>query len=316
MDERRVADYFVIAGLPGQDNDFDTDNENDKLEDWYQEGTHVKDMNVKPPITDLAIIFPALGEKCPEGYDLLEHTVSGLVADLNHGSLRTNECYLCYRRGRDKPPLVDIGVIYDGKERIMPDAEMILETPKGHLANVNNSTARIFVTYRRASRKMQCNSLVVTDICVILTNKGETPPHAFCIINKNLNKGMLGSDVYLCYKKSMNRANLISFKPAILYKYPIVDYSNFIFPNSVAMFCLPMGATIECWPKVACKPKPVFSTFVLTVADAAQKIYGSAITFYEELELEMDSPNFKENQQPADVLMENMKNSGMKKVVY
>ncbi|XP_026667588.1 DENN domain-containing protein Crag isoform X2 [Ceratina calcarata] len=310
MDERRVVDYFVIAGLPGQDSDFDNDNEtNEKLEDWYQEGTHVKDMNMKPPITDLAIIFPALGEKCPEGYVLLEQTVTGFPADLNHGSLRTNECFLCYRRGRDKPPLVDIGVIYDGKERIMQDAEMILETPTGHSANVNNSTAKIFVTYRRASRKMPCNSLVVTDICVILMNKGETPPHAFCIINKNLNKGMLGSDVYLCYKKSMNRANLISFKPAILYKYPTGDYSSFVFPNSVAMFCLPMGATIECWPKVACKPKPVFSTFVLTVADAAQKIYGSAITFYEELELKLDISNFKENQQPTDVLMENMKNS-------
>ncbi|XP_076181368.1 DENN domain-containing protein Crag isoform X3 [Ptiloglossa arizonensis] len=308
MDERRVADYFVIAGLPGQDNDFDTDNESqEKLEDWYQEGTHVKDIHMKPPITDLAIIFPALGEQCPEGYNLLEYTVTGLPADLNHGSLRTNECYLCYRRGRDKPPLVDIGVIYDGKERIMQDAKIVLGTPKGHLANVNNSTSKIFVTYRRASRKMACNSLVVTDICVILTNKGETPPHAFCVINKNLNKGMLGSDVYLCYKKSMNRANLISFKPAVLYKYPTADYSSFVFPNSVAMFCLPMGATIECWPKVACKPKPVFSTFVLTVADAAQKIYGSAITFYEELEAEIDNSKSKEDQQPVEELTEKIK---------
>lgn len=166
----------------------------------------------------------------------------------------------------------------------MPDAEVVFETPDGHVANVNNSTSRIFVTYRRASPKMPCNSLVVTDICLILANKGECQPHAFCVINKNLNKGMLGSDVFLCYKKSMNRANLISFKPAILYKYPIKDYDSFMFPNSVAMFCLPMGATIECWPKLASKPKPVFSTFVLTVADAAQKIYGSAITFYEEIE--------------------------------
>lgn len=118
---------------------------------------------------------------------------------------------------------------------------------------------------------------------------------------------MLGSDVFLCYKKSMNRANLISFKPAILYKYPMADYSSFVFPNSVAMFCLPMGATIECWPKEACKPKPVFSTFVLTVADAAQKIYGSAITFYEELELKA------ENEQSTEILGEKIKNSGMKK---
>lgn len=202
-----------------------------------------------------------------------------------------------------------VGVIYDGKERIMQDAEMVLETPKGHVANVNNSTSKIFVTYRRASQKMPCNSLVVTDICVILTNKTESPPHAFCVINKNLNKGMLGSDVFLCYKKSMNRANLVSFKPAILYKYPMTDYNSFVFPTSVAMFCLPMGATIECWPKVACKPKPVFSTFVLTVADAAQKIYGSAITFYEELQMEPDTSNCKHSQEIMDTV-ENNKNSG------
>lgn len=111
MDERRVADYFVVAGLPGQDNNFLTDenNESDKLEDWCQEGTHLKDTHMQAPITDLAIIFPALGETCPEGFTLLTKTVTGFPADLNHGSLRTNECYICYRRGRDKPPLVDIG---------------------------------------------------------------------------------------------------------------------------------------------------------------------------------------------------------------
>lgn len=173
----------------------------------------------------------------------------------------------------------------------MKDAEIVKRTPTGLVANVNNSTSRIFVTYRRASKKMPCNSLVVTDICLILANKGETPPHAFCTIYKNLNKGMLGSDIFLCYKKSMNRTNLISFKPSILYRYPTIDYNGFNFPNSVAMFCLPMGATVECWPKVACKPKPVFSTFVLTVADAAQKMYGSAIMFYEELTPSLPAKN-------------------------
>lgn len=182
----------------------------------------------------------------------------------------------------------------------MKDAEIVTKTPTGLVANVNNSTSRIYVTYRRASTKMPCNSLVVTDVCLILTNKGESAPHAFCVIMKNLNKGMLGSDVYLCYKKSMNRANLISFKPSILYKYPTTDYDSFIFPNSVAMFCLPMGATIECWSKVACKPKPVFSTFVLTVADAAQKIYGSAITFYEEVIPDGDIENCKEIEEVSE----------------
>lgn len=197
-------------------------------------------------------------------------------------------------------------MIYDGKECLMQDAKMISKSPNGHVANVNNSTAKIFITYRRAGEKMACNSLVVTDICLILTNKGESPPHAFCVINKNLNKGVLGSDVYLCYKKSMNRANLISFKPSIVYKYPTTDHLSFSFPNSVAMFCLPMGATVETWPKKASKPKPVFSTFVLTVADAAQKIYGSAITFYEEITPDLNITN---NQDLAEIIDNMEKNA-------
>lgn len=42
-----------------------------------------------------------------------------------------------------------------------------------------------------------------------------------------------------------------------------------------------MGATLEVWPTEAAQPKPVFSTFVLTVSDAKHKVYGAAVTFYE-----------------------------------
>ncbi|XP_034241706.1 DENN domain-containing protein Crag isoform X3 [Thrips palmi] len=272
MDDRRIADYFVVAGLPPQPQ---------PLEDVSRDGTMPCGVVGPAPITDLAVIFPTLGESPPQGFSLLEFTPSGIPANLNHGSYRTPEVYLCYRRGRDKPPLVDIGVMYEGKERIMQDAEVIKKTPYGKVANVNNSTAQIFVTYRRASPSMPCNELVVTDVCVIIESKGECPPPAFCVLKKNLNKGMVGSVVYLCYKKSMNRANLISYKPDILSRYPRHDHSNFPFPLSVPLFCLPMGASLECWPKKAMQPRPVFSTFVLTVSDASEKVYGSAITFYE-----------------------------------
>ena len=91
----------------------------------------------------------------------------------------------------------------------------------------------------------------------------------------------MGCDVYLCYKKSMNRPPLLSFKPEVLLRYPPVDHKSFPFPPLTATFCLPMCATIECWPKNSLQPRPVFSTFVLTVADATEKIYGASITFYE-----------------------------------
>lgn len=108
--------------------------------------------------------------------------------------------------------------MYDGKERLMVDAEMILESVGGRVANVNNSTAKTYITYRRANHTAPCNALVVTDVCIVITNKGDLPPHAFCQISKNLNKGMMGNDVFLCYKKSMNRPTLLSYKPDVLFR--------------------------------------------------------------------------------------------------
>uniref|UniRef100_A0A182IYU6 UDENN domain-containing protein n=1 Tax=Anopheles atroparvus TaxID=41427 RepID=A0A182IYU6_ANOAO len=286
MEERRVADYFVVAGMPEQP----------KLlkENIFNDSSHLRSANAIDPITDIGVYFPSLGEKIPADYEILENTPSGLLADLNYGSVRTIACFIYFRRGKDKPPLVDIGVMYEGAERIMADAEIVLSTPGDRLANVNNSSAKTFLTFRRATTDMPCNELVVTDLCVVIPSKGEKPPHAFCMIHKTLNKGLMGSDVYLCYKKSMNRPKLISYEPEILHRYPTVDHNDFPLTlcPSVPLFCLPMGTTLETWPhvpggdgKMKRKPiQPIFSTFVLTVNDGTYKVYGSALTFYEDFD--------------------------------
>lgn len=142
--------------------------------------------------------------------------------------------------------------MYEGNERIMNDAKIVHETPGQRVANVNNSSAKTFLTYRRAKPNMPCNELVVTDLCVIVPSKGERPPHAFCQIHKTLNRGIMGNDVFLCYKKSMNRPKLISYQPEILHRYPEMDHNDFplnLCP-SVPLFCLPMGSTLESWPHV------------------------------------------------------------------
>lgn len=54
--------------------------------------------------------------------------------------------------------------------------------------------------------------------------------------------------------------------PGLLCRYPEEDYESFPLPESVPMFCLPMGAMIECWPAHTKHSLPVFSTFVLTGA--------------------------------------------------
>lgn len=85
--------------------------------------------------------------------------------------------------------------MHEGKEYILPDSEVVRETLTKKCANVNNSAAKTFLTYRRAQSSMPCNSLVVTDIAVIITSKGETAPHAFCMIKKNLNKGLVCTEL-------------------------------------------------------------------------------------------------------------------------
>lgn len=284
--QRRIAEYFVIAGLPESPRLFE-DDAGGGGGSWTSDGLAKPMAGRLEPITDICVIFPSENELCPPGYKLLALTPGGLPADLNHGSIRSPEVFLCFRKGRDKPPLTDLGVLYEGKERVLPGCEVISSTPYGRCANVNNSNSnKIFLTYRRASDNAASDTLAVTDICVIVTNKGESPPHSYCLINRNLNKGtMVGSSVYLCYKKSVSKDCTIVYRPGLLDRYPRSDYEGVQLPELLPVFAMPMGAVLESWPERADHPKPVFSSFVLTGADG-EKLYGAAVTFYEPYPLE------------------------------
>ncbi|XP_044074973.1 C-myc promoter-binding protein-like isoform X3 [Siniperca chuatsi] len=269
----RVADYFVVAGLTDPSKPLDQ-------EIHFDDVCH-KTAKPKAPITDVAVVIRSMGEEVPPGFTCIEETPTGLSADLNNGGLMAPQIFLCYRRGRDKPPLTDLGVLYEMKERLKQGCHLIQTTPSGRPANISgNSSQRIYVTYRRAPESQPHTALAVTDICIIIPSKGETPPHTFCKVEKNLNSSMWGSSVYLCYKKSVAKTNTIAYKAGLFSRYPEEDYESFPLPESVPLFCLPMGATIECWPANTKYSLPVFSTFVLTGA-SGEKVYGAAIQFYE-----------------------------------
>uniref|UniRef100_A0A2K6KQT0 DENN domain containing 4C n=1 Tax=Rhinopithecus bieti TaxID=61621 RepID=A0A2K6KQT0_RHIBE len=186
----RVTDYFVVAGLT--DTSTLLDQEINRLD--------TKSTGPKAPITDIAIIIKSAGETVPEGYTCVEATPSALQANLNYGSLKSPELFLCYKRGRDKPPLTDIGY---------------------------------------------------GDLFSLLY-------------------------VFLCYKKSVPASNAIAYKAGLIFRYPEEDYESFPLSESdVPLFCLPMGATIECWDPETKYPLPVFSTFVLTGSSAKKVCFAS-----------------------------------------
>jgi len=93
MDDRRFVDYFVVTGLPPPS-------------EWQTYQSNV--IGQRDPVVDIVVINRTLGEASPQGYSCIEFTLTGLPANLNHGSLRAPEMFMCYRRGRDKPPIVDI----------------------------------------------------------------------------------------------------------------------------------------------------------------------------------------------------------------
>uniref|UniRef100_H3CSM6 DENN/MADD domain containing 4A n=1 Tax=Tetraodon nigroviridis TaxID=99883 RepID=H3CSM6_TETNG len=269
----RVADYFVVAGL--------TESPKPLEEELHFDDAGPKSVKPKAPITDVAVVIRSLGEEVPPGFTCVESTPSGLSAELNGGSLRGPQIFLCFKRGRDKPPLTDLGILYEWKEKLKPGCHIVQTTPSGRPANISNSSSqRIYITYRRAPKSQPHTSLAVTDVCIIIPGKGEMPPHTFCKVDKNLNSSMWGSAVFLCYKKSLAKTNTMNYKAGLLCRYPQEDYESFPLPESVPMFCLPMGATIECWPAHTKHSLPVFSTFVLTGA-SGEKVYGAAIQFYE-----------------------------------
>lgn len=268
--ERRVADYFIISGI------------SDNFEHNIESRPFI---NSILPITDVTVIFKGLGEQCPIGYTCIETTPDGHVADLNNGNFKSQNIHICYRRGDDKPPLVNVGVFHEDKERLLPNVEIVSKTPYGRCASTGNSSSKsgTFITYSRAKTKNPYNQLVVVDLCIIFNNKNERAPHAFCAIRKNLNKslyGMIGSEVFLCYKKTFLSPPSLCYTPQIVSRFPLQDYNNFPLPDLVPLFCLPSGVNIELRPTNVSLPRPLCTTFVLT-SGSAQKMYGSALTFYE-----------------------------------
>ncbi|XP_070622879.1 DENN domain-containing protein 4B isoform X1 [Erythrolamprus reginae] len=267
----QLVDYFVVAGL------VDTSK---PLEDETQASRPARPSE---PIVDVAVIVRSQGEEVPHGFTCIDRTTSGQPVELNTSLLNNPQMFICYRRGRDKPPILELGVHYGGKDQPKAGYKIIDTTPYSHSANLASGAPghqHTFLTYRRASEGQAYIALGITDICLIMPSKGESTPHTFCRVDRNLNAGMWGPALHICYKKALAKGNTLVYEAGLLSRFPEEDNEVFPLPESVPVFCLPMGATIESWPEDTKYQLPVFSTFVLTGA-SGDKVYGAAMQFYE-----------------------------------
>lgn len=101
----RLVDYFVVAGLSGNGAPIPE-------ETWVPEPTRpLRPSRPAEPITDVAVIARALGEEVPQGYTCIQTSAGGHPLELSAGLLGGTQPVICYRRGRDKPPLVELGYV-------------------------------------------------------------------------------------------------------------------------------------------------------------------------------------------------------------
>ncbi|CAN9514453.1 unnamed protein product [Ophioblennius macclurei] len=283
----QLVDYFVVAGLDpaGPWRPLDDDGKTTMCSSSSSSSSSAAASGrAVDPVTDLVVIARGLGEEVPEGFTCIEKTLGGHSAELSAGLINNPHLYLCYRRGRDKPPVLDLGVLYEGKDALKPGWYVIETTPYSRSASLSSGSAppshRVFVTYRRAPDGQGLHTLGVTDITLLLPGKAEVAPHTFCRVDRNLNTSMFGPALFLCYKRAVAKANALVYEASLISRYPAEDLESFPLPESVPVFCLPMGVTVESWPLNTKYQLPVFSTFVLTSA-SGDKVYGAAIQFYE-----------------------------------
>eukprot|EP00118_Oscarella_pearsei_P021141 m.235821 g.235821 ORF g.235821 m.235821 type:complete len:1382 (+) comp40129_c1_seq15:72-4217(+) len=286
-----VADYFVVVGLSDQSQALESDGSLEEI-----------DLpSIREPITNIAVVFSSLGEKPPPGFELVHRAAStDDIADLNHGHVGGKSVWLCFERKKGESPVTDIDVAYEGS-RVTSGHGLLIRSVNGRDANVNEGVGmnakKTYLTFRKEPLQVGAHfrGMAITDLRVIYTNKGDMPPRGFTKLDKDLNSGLtMGSHAFLCFKKTMIKPPSINYRAAILSRYPMVDHKTFELPESVPLFCLPFGVSIECWGETTAYPLPTFSTFVLT-GGTGDKVYGASVTFYEELTSDRLTPQMKES---------------------
>lgn len=111
----QLVDYFVVAGLDpaGPWRPLDEDGKasitSSSSTSSSSSSSSSSSGRAVEPVTDLAVIAKGLGEEVPEGFTCIERTLGGHSAELSAGLINNPHLFLCYRRGRDKPPILDLG---------------------------------------------------------------------------------------------------------------------------------------------------------------------------------------------------------------
>ncbi|CAH8867329.1 unnamed protein product [Trichobilharzia szidati] len=227
---KRLAEYFVICGLPKDPKTYDVSKIITHTEEIIAPEASIDFTRFPEPIIDIKIVSLKEKEEVPEGYTRIKYSVSGKHKAnimLNFGE----EACICYRRGRDLPYIKDIDTLGD-KQCPKKNTVVLSKTIGGRDANMLSTlTNRLFLSYLRGNPENSIDSLAVTDLCIIIPGKQETCPPAYRQVTEPICISSFRLKAYICYRKSLVKQCIISYEPEVLYWYRVPNTMDYDFTD-------------------------------------------------------------------------------------
>ncbi|OAF67251.1 hypothetical protein A3Q56_05043 [Intoshia linei] len=241
-----ITDYFLVSGIDNVNaprlSEFDTS------------------FCYKRAISEI-VIFDKSNETIKDGYTLVDKTISGYDANLSNEMFGSRKIYLAYKNEPTHEPIIDMGIYTENSTPPGDDVKIIYTTPKRYAANIiDNDRKRSYITYKKKSYSSEydlsqhekpfqfsskscysdsSNFHVITDIVIILPDKGEQLPQTYTMINRNIKNSLFQPKMFICYRRTVGKSNLLSFTPDILIKFPQNNFDS--IPYGVSRFIHPMG---------------------------------------------------------------------------
>ncbi|VDD82965.1 unnamed protein product [Mesocestoides corti] len=203
-----LAEYFAVCGLPEEPTPYDVSEIIRNGEEIVLSESKCLDFSrYSTPIVDIQLINLSQKEHPPDGYQLITETVDGSA-----------ECSLQSRAGEDLfflfSPNCMLYRLVDTNQRLKANSSNITHTVGSRPAVLMKKrflpNSNMYFSYSRLPKNYGVDQLALTDICVILKNKGEVCPLGYKELPQKL---VCPSSELVCVQNSRLKVILASSDP-------------------------------------------------------------------------------------------------------
>ena len=216
------------------------------------------------PITDLIILYPEKGERCPPGY--LPVPVHGPV---NKYTLYGKAVLIAYSRATAKRPLLDI-ILCSGNNT---------STAINGINGTTDATAAMKALLPSAASSNQQPPVAVQQPTC------KTPPN-YTLLKKDVNLGTFHHHTYIATLSYPSSLSSLLFRPSLLDRYPLLDVSGSPLPESLPYFCFPEGGVVQEGMKRE-ERRAECGWFVCTQPNGLL-LYCATVTFWEAVTVDVE----------------------------